>query len=157
VSRLVKTLATIRIAFQTPLKSITQSKATFAFSRQRGERRPWPAKRSIEKEHHVLEAEPGRYRVTAGTASQRILWLILRELQTASGNGTVRTADKGKDDRCRSALQEEGRSLHTGKAGCELLKLAANEVPQCRLQRFALPLLRGNGRMLSVAMVPPLN
>jgi hypothetical protein len=35
----------------------------------------------------------------------------------------------------------------------------ANEVPQCRLQQFALLWLRGNGRMLSVAMVaaPQLN
>jgi hypothetical protein len=38
-----------------------------------------------------------------------------------------------------------------------LLKLAANEVPQCRLQRFVLPLLGGNDRMLSRRWWPPLS
>jgi hypothetical protein len=42
------------------------------------------------------------------------------------------------------------------KAECEC-SIAANEVPQCRLERFALPLLASNVKMQSVAMVAALN
>jgi hypothetical protein len=43
------------------------------------------------------------------------------------------------------------------KSGMRIAQASKDEVPQCRLQQFALQLFGGNGRVLSVTMWPPLN